>query len=80
MKRRTLVQASALAIAAAACTGVSSNDRASPLRGDQPKAIVVPAERHDVSPPLREIPPPPRPPEDMRREVPIHRLPPTPRE
>ena len=76
MTRRTLVQASTLALAAAACTGVSSNNnRPLPQRGDGSQVTVVPAEHHDVSPPLREIPPTPRPPDDMKHEVPIHRLP-----
>jgi hypothetical protein len=36
---------------------------------------VLPPAHHDVSPPLRELPPAPAPPEDLKREVPIHRVP-----
>lgn len=73
MKRTMLVQAGMLSLAAA-CTGASSN-RTPPKTGDERPATVVPEEHHDESPPLRNIPPTPRPPDDMKREVPIHRLP-----
>jgi hypothetical protein len=36
---------------------------------------VTPNQHHDVSPPLRDIPPTERPPDDLKREIPIHRLP-----
>jgi hypothetical protein len=72
MRRLVLVQAAVLALAA--CTGATA-ERSSPQNADGAKATVVPPEHHDVSPPLREIPPTARPPADMKHEIPIHRLP-----
>jgi hypothetical protein len=72
MKRLIPVQAGMLVLAA--CTGTSPN-RSPPRNSDGAKVTVVPAEHHDVSPPLSEIPPAPRPADDMKREIPIHRLP-----
>ncbi len=45
----------------------------------QPRATVVLPEKHDVSPPLRDIPPQPPSPDSRPREIPLFRLPPSPK-
>jgi hypothetical protein len=74
MRMRRLVLVQAAVIMLAACTGPTA-ERSPPQSDATAKATVVPPEHHDVSPPLREIPPTPRPPDDMKHEIPIHRLP-----
>jgi hypothetical protein len=71
---RAITSLPAAGLMLAACTGATA-EHAPPQNGGGAKATVVPAEHHDVSPPLREIPPTPRPPDDMKHEIPIHRLP-----
>jgi hypothetical protein len=66
------VQAAAFVLAA--CTGATTQ-HSSPQNSDSAKSTVVPNEHHDVSRPLKDIPPTPPPPDDMKREIPIHRLP-----
>jgi hypothetical protein len=74
-----LVQASVLWMASA-CTSVPpAAPPTTPATAVQRGATVTPAEHHDESPPLRDLPPAARPPEDMKREVPIHRIPLPPR-
>jgi hypothetical protein len=66
--KRALVRAG-VCMLASACTSVP------PTPPTPARAVVSTDEHHDVSPPLRELPPASHPPDDMRHEIPIHRLP-----